>query len=378
MIYHFGDCALDTNLCTLQRDGQTYRLRLKVFRMCLYLLEHRDRVVSRDELCTQVWPGQFVSQATLEGVIRLVRQAVGDSGRTQRIIQTLHGHGYRFVADVEEYSTTVAASLIPPPSGVLMAQGASALSQTTGVNVALGSAPVPESTLDSVWPGKPSRGTAFEEEEYMANSRARIAPREQQTTSLLSPHRLPRARVVQAMAVLILSLLGGWGLWQGVREREVVPLEKSRIAVLPFIDLSAEANHAYFADGMTEELIAQLSQIQGLTVIARTAVMKYKGTRKDVATIGRELRVGTILEGSVRAGDNQMRINAQLIDVISQGHLWSQEYDRELTGAFGIQQDIATRVAQQLKGQLRAGWKQRIEEQNTGNHDVYTLNLQGR
>ena len=103
MIYRFGDCALDTNLYTLQRGGQTFRLRLKVFRMCLYLLEHRDRVVSREELCTQVWPGQFVSQATLEGVIRLVRQAVGDSGRTQRIIQTLHGHGYRFVASVEEF-----------------------------------------------------------------------------------------------------------------------------------------------------------------------------------------------------------------------------------------------------------------------------------
>ncbi len=79
MIYHFGDCVLDTNLYTLQRGGQEFRLRLKVFRMCLYLLEHRDRVVSREELCTQVWPGQFVSQATLEGVIRLVRQAVGDS-----------------------------------------------------------------------------------------------------------------------------------------------------------------------------------------------------------------------------------------------------------------------------------------------------------
>src|SRR5688572_12270607 len=104
MIYHFADCALDTNLYTLQRDGQTYRLRVKVFRMCLYLLEQRDRVVSRDELCTQVWPGQIVSQATLEGVIRLVRQAVGDSGRKQSIIQTLHGHGYRFVASVEECS----------------------------------------------------------------------------------------------------------------------------------------------------------------------------------------------------------------------------------------------------------------------------------
>src|SRR5918992_5956921 len=102
MIYHFSNCELNTNLYTLERAGQTIRLRPKVFWMLLYLLEHRDRVVAREELCAQVWPGQFISQATLEGVIRAVRQAVGDSGQTQGVIQTLHGYGYRFVADVEE------------------------------------------------------------------------------------------------------------------------------------------------------------------------------------------------------------------------------------------------------------------------------------
>src|SRR5437899_2821257 len=102
MTYVFGDCELDTGLYTLQRAGQTIRLRPKVFRVCLYLLEHRDRVVSREELCAQMWPGRFVSQATLEGVIRSVREALGDNGRTQGIIQTSRGYGYRFVAGVEE------------------------------------------------------------------------------------------------------------------------------------------------------------------------------------------------------------------------------------------------------------------------------------
>jgi tetratricopeptide (TPR) repeat protein len=129
---------------------------------------------------------------------------------------------------------------------------------------------------------------------------------------------------------------------------------------------------------MTEELITQLSQIYGLTVIARTSVMKYKGTLKDVATIGRELRVGTILEGSVRRADNHVRIGAQLIDVASQSYLWSQEYDRELTGVFGIQSDIATRVAQRLKVQLTAGEKRRIEEPGTEDLEAYTWYLQGR
>ena len=154
--------------------------------------------------------------------------------------------------------------------------------------------------------------------------------------------------------MVALVLLGAFGLWWGTSHEAMGPLEKSRIAVLPFIDLSVEADQTYFADGMMEEVIAQLSQIPGLTVIARTSVMKYKGSLKDVATIGRELRVGTILEGSIRKMDKQVRVSVQLIDVVSQGHLWSQEYIRELTGVFATQSDIATHLAQGLKVQLTA------------------------
>ena len=101
MIYTFDDCELDTQRIILRRAEQSIRLRPKVFQMLTYLLEHRDRVIPKHELCDQVWPDQFISDATLESTIRGVRQVVGDSGRTQRIIATLHGHGYRFVADVE-------------------------------------------------------------------------------------------------------------------------------------------------------------------------------------------------------------------------------------------------------------------------------------
>jgi TolB-like protein len=171
------------------------------------------------------------------------------------------------------------------------------------------------------------------------------------------------------MATIV--LLGGWGLWRGISEQAAVALDKSRIAVLPFIDLSAETNQSYFADGMTQELIAQLAQIHGLTVIAHTSVMKYKGTMKDIASIGRELRVGTILEGSVRTVDNQMRISAQLVDVVSQGHLWSQEFDRELVGVFNIQSDIATRLAQGLKVQLIAVEQRRADIPVHGQHPSF-------
>jgi DNA-binding winged helix-turn-helix (wHTH) protein len=100
----FVDCVLNTQLYTLQRAGQTMRLRPKVFEVCRYLLEHRDRVITKDELIEQVWPDQYISDTTLEATIKELRQALGDSGREQRIIQTLYRRGYRFVAAVEARS----------------------------------------------------------------------------------------------------------------------------------------------------------------------------------------------------------------------------------------------------------------------------------
>jgi TolB-like protein/DNA-binding winged helix-turn-helix (wHTH) protein/Tfp pilus assembly protein PilF len=377
MIYRFGDCELDTSLYSLQRGGQTTRLRPKVFRVCLCLLEHRDRVVTREELCAQVWPDQFISQATLEGVIRTVRQMVGDSGQAQGVIQTLHGYGYRFVAAVEEHPAKSTGGPAPLASTSPVPPEASALGQADGVTASVALAQEPEGAFDNERQGEASRGMP-RPNGHSADSRAAIAVGEREATRRRSSTSWRMARMGLALASVILLIVGGLAIWQGVRERAAVPLDKTRIAVLPFIDLSAEGDSAYFADGMTEELIAQLSQIYGLTVIARTSVMKYKGSLKDVATIGRELRVGTILEGSVRRIDKHVRIGAQLIDVASQSYLWSQEYDRELTGVFGIQSDIATRVAQRLKVQLTAGEKRRIEEPGTENLEAYTLYLQGR
>jgi TolB-like protein/DNA-binding winged helix-turn-helix (wHTH) protein/Flp pilus assembly protein TadD len=376
MIYAFGDCELDTCLYTLRRAGQSIRLRPKVFRVCVYLVEHRDRVVSREELCAQVWPGQFISQATLEGVIRELRQAVGDSGQTQEIIQTLHGHGYRFVAAVAERSPKRTGDPVQP-APALTAVAAPATGQADlVVNVEPSAA-------------QPAHGSAPEQRAetlrcavcQAVDGEAVSTVTAREGTPLLSRGWLSPRRIVrmgQALAVLTLLLLAGWVLWRQMRAAEGVRLDPARLAVLPFLNLSAEGDTSYFADGMTEELIAQLSQVRGLTVIARTSAMKYKGTRKDIATIGRELQVGTILEGSVRQVDGRVRISAQLIDVASQGHLWAREYDRELKDVFDIQRDIATRVAERLKIQLTAGEKRLIAEQRTEDLEAYTWYLRGR
>jgi DNA-binding winged helix-turn-helix (wHTH) protein/tetratricopeptide (TPR) repeat protein len=115
MVYQFGDCTLDTQRHRLQRTGRSMRLRSKAFQVLLYLLEHRDRTVLKQELCERIWPQQFISDATLESTLRTVRQAIGDSGRAQQLIQTVYGYGYRFIAAVE-----VCADLSPGAAGEVL------------------------------------------------------------------------------------------------------------------------------------------------------------------------------------------------------------------------------------------------------------------
>jgi len=137
-----------------------------------------------------------------------------------------------------------------------------------------------------------------------------------------------------------------------------------RLAVLPLKNISTNPGDEYFADGMTEELISTLSKIGGLNVIARTSVMKYKITNKDISQIGNELMVGTILEGSVRKISNKARITVTLIDALNQEHIWSEDYDRELKDIFLIQSEIAQNVAGELKIRLISSEKEQLEKNN--------------
>lgn len=156
------------------------------------------------------------------------------------------------------------------------------------------------------------------------------------------------------------------------------PADRSRLAVLPFANIHADRDQDYFADGMTEELISVISRIHGLDVIARTSVMAYRDTTKSVSQIGEELRVGSVLEGSVRKAGDQLRITVQLIDAETQGHLWSHDYDRELRDVFEIQSDIARHVADALEVTLLGNDARRLERAPTDDTEAYDLYLLGR
>ena len=153
---------------------------------------------------------------------------------------------------------------------------------------------------------------------------------------------------------------------------------KNRIAILPFVSFSSDPNDAYFADGVTDEIISAVAGISGLSVVSRTSVMGYKGTAKKVEEIGRELKVGSVLEGSFKKAGNKIRVTTQLIDVAADKHLWAQNYDRNLDDIFAVQSDVAKQVAEALRVRILSGEKERVEKKPTESTVAYTLYLKGR
>ena len=162
------------------------------------------------------------------------------------------------------------------------------------------------------------------------------------------------------------------------QEVQEMPLDRRRIAVLPFSNISPDPADEYFADGMTEELIATMSRLGGLKVIARTSVMGYKGGQKKISDVARELEVGSVLEGSVRKAGDRVRITIQLIDSKTSEHLWAESYERELKDVFAIQSEVSNTVAQALKVHLTPQEKVLIEKKQTVNPEAHTLYLKGR
>ncbi|HYB04483.1 MAG TPA: adenylate/guanylate cyclase domain-containing protein, partial [Nitrososphaerales archaeon] len=167
-----------------------------------------------------------------------------------------------------------------------------------------------------------------------------------------------------------------WENSAGSSEKKMTEeFDRKRIAVLPFDNISPNPNDAYFSDGMTEEIISTISKISGLQVIARTSILRYKNSNKGIEEIGKELEVGSILEGSVRMAGDKLRITTQLIETKRNHHIWSDSYDRRLDDVFAIQSDIAKRVADVLQVKLIGSEQARIESRATDNIDAYTLYL---
>ncbi len=156
------------------------------------------------------------------------------------------------------------------------------------------------------------------------------------------------------------------------------PLPAKSVAVLPFENLSSDKENAFFAQGIQDEIITTLSKISGLKVISRTSTARYKSAPENLSEIARELRVANVLEGSVQKSGDRVHINVQLIQAETDGHLWAQSFDRELTDIFSVEAEVAKTIADSLSAAISPQEKARVENKPTNNADAYVLYLRGR
>src|SRR5574337_95893 len=174
------------------------------------------------------------------------------------------------------------------------------------------------------------------------------------------------------------SELDAWWGSRGIHLREAAPTPTSlpSIAVLPFANLSADKENEYFSEGLAEDIIDALTKLPGLRVIPRTSAFAFRGKDVDVSEIGAKLKVGTILEGSVRKAGTRIRVTAQLIKVADQSHLWAERYDREMTDVFAIQDEISQAIVEKLR--VRLAGDRPLVKRYTENVQAYNLFLRGR
>src|SRR5437016_6283288 len=316
-LYGFGSYRLDAVERVLLRDGQPVTLPPKDLETLLVLVERAGHIVEKEELLEKVWPGVFVEEGNLARHIFNLRQVLGDSPDGRKYIETIPKRGYRFVAPVQEDGEPAFPNL-PAPQASDQDPNAVRLGQKSSLWFLLLALSV-------------SLGV----------------------TVYLVAHRI-------------------WPPWNASPQRAM-------LAVLPFVNLSGDAHEDYFADGLTEEMIAQLGQLQPvqLGVIARTSTVRYKGTKETAAQIARELGVGYLLEGSVRRGGDRVRVTAQLIQAAEQTHLWAETYERPLTDVLSIQREIAEKIThslsiQLLPGETRSSLNSHV---NLESHDKYLLGL---
>jgi len=194
------------------------------------------------------------------------------------------------------------------------------------------------------------------------------------TPNVAVPRTNRRRNIIMLVATgVIVSAIAGFFLLPRISSARKI--DKS-IAVLPFENLSDEKENAYFADGIQDDVLTNLSKIGDLKVISRTSVMQYKGATKNVREIGKALGVSNILEGSVRRSGNKVRINVQLIDANSDQHIWANDYDRDLTDVFAIQSDLAHEIANALQAKLSDTEKALMERKPTENGEAYLAFVQ--
>jgi TolB-like protein/DNA-binding winged helix-turn-helix (wHTH) protein/Tfp pilus assembly protein PilF len=323
-VVRFAEFEANLRAGELLKNGERIKVQDQPFQVLRVLLEEAGQLVTRDQLRNRIWPADtFVDfDNSLNTAINRLREALGDSKDNCRFIETLPRRGYRFIAPVTRVE-----------------------GETNG----------PDTSGDTT--DAPDGRAGFEV------ARRAAAP-----------------RTVAAVATLALTLTAVL-IWL-VRDRTSTLPPSAHggihsLAVLPLENFSGDPAQDYLSDGMTEALIERLSSIHGLRVISRTSAMQFKATRKSVPTIGKELNVDAVIEGSVLRSGEKIRVSIRLLRVNTEEHIWSDTYDRELRDVLALQNDVAQAIAGQIQVAVEADSAIRINTRPVP-PAVYDNYLKGR
>ena len=335
-LYAFDDFRLDPQNRILRRGEHMVAVTPKAFEVLLLLVQHSGEVITKNELMKAVWADSFVEESNLTQTVFMLRKALGETPE-QRYILTVQGQGYRFVATVREISENGHGETNP--------------SETS-----------------------PERG----------GERPALAFSGPATTSDVIPAATRRAQfwatVAAASVVVVIAGLFAYFRWTGSRVESPGTTGRMMLAVLPFQNLTGDPAQEYFSDGLTEEMITQVGNLdpQHLGVIARTSVMHYKNSQTPLDQVGRELSVQYVLEGSVRRDASNVRVTAQLIQTKDQAHVWARQYDRELKGLLTLQGEIAQEIADEIQLTLGDHKATIAPALSPSQYEAYDLYLKGQ
>src|SRR5712664_1209255 len=333
----FGAFEFDPRARQLRKHGHRIRLHGQPMEILALLLEHPTEVVPREELRARLWPEDtFVDfEHSLNAAVNKLREALDDDANSPRFIETVPRRGYRFIAPVER--------ALP--------------------------ASAPDSTNQDV-PTANQQAIDLTAEKPAAEVSAPAGTRTERLTVWLA---------CAACAFLIALFIGfnGGGLRQRLLGRPDPDAIRS-LAVLPLENLSRDPEQEYFADGMAEALTTELAQISALKVISHTSVVQYKGTKKPLPQIARELNVDAVIEGAVQRSGDKVAITVQLIHAPSDRHLWAKAYERGLRDVLALQREVAQAITDEIKAKPTPPEKVRLASARPINSEAYENYLRGR
>jgi DNA-binding winged helix-turn-helix (wHTH) protein/TolB-like protein len=327
----FGDFELDPAEFALRRRGRRVRIERRPMDLLLLLVEHRGRLVTRDQIVERVWGNDvFVDVETgINTLVWKLRTALRDASDTPAFIETVSGRGYRFIARVE----TVAGQQIPEPP----------VEQ-----------PPPAPTAVPVEPEAAAIG---------------------RSASQVPVHRLRSTLLVSLGLVASVALLVSLVWPRSGRGDEPGRLS---LAVLPFETLGLPADRQHLAGGLTDEISAWLAQVDPDRLTVRGRTMAYRGTTKSAAEIGRELSVDYLVEGSIASEGSQLRVTVRLIRTRDEEHVWSLPYERRPDSVLGLQEELGATIAQQVRLHLSPDRARGLERRQTRNAAAYDEYLRAR